>query len=360
MKGSLSAFDFANIVEKAILDYSTKFKVRKVPVADGGDLTGEITARALKAKTVTIEVQNPIGKKINSQYFISKNTAIIEMANASGMKLIRKSELNPLKTSSFGTGELIADAIEKGCTEILLAIGGSATVDGGLGLLNALGFRFFDRNGAELIGYGGNLAKVVEIVPPQKIPQVSIRIICDVDNPLLGKNGAAAVFGPQKGASPKMVAQLENGLKSWANILQKITGKSISEIKGTGAAGGLSVPLLSFFNAEIVSGADFILSLLNFNEHVKWADVVITGEGKLDAQTLNNKAPFAVSQWARKQEKPVYAIAGSVEKEAATAFDKVYSIMNETMDVEFAMKNAEKLLYDLVLKNVGEWEKSKK
>jgi glycerate kinase len=353
MKGSLSAFDFADIVEKALLVYSSKFKVRKIPVADGGDLTGEIIAKALNAKPVYVEVRNPIGKTIQAKYFISGNTAIIEMAEASGMKLIERADLNPLKTSSFGTGELIADAIKKGCKKLLLAIGGSATVDGGVGMVEALGFSFFNKSGVELVGNGGNLGKIAKIDVPKYISGITIKIICDVDNPLLGKNGAAAVFGPQKGATSDMVIQLENGLKNWANILQTETGKSISEIKGTGAAGGISMPLLAFFDAEIVEGADFVLTLLNFEEHVKWADVVITGEGKLDAQTLNNKAPYAVSKWAKKHKKPVFAIGGSVEKEAEIAFDGVFSIMKESMDVEFAMKNASQLLYDLAFGIAG-------
>ncbi len=350
MKGSLSAFDFTDIVEQAFLDHSATFQVRKVPVADGGDLTGEILAKAFNAKPVKIEVQNPVGKKIYSKYFISGKTAIIEMADASGMKLIDKKDLNPMKTSSFGTGELIADAVKRGCTEILLAIGGSATVDGGMGIIQALDFHFFDKNGKELPGNGNSLGKVTEISIPENISNISIKIICDVDNQLLGKNGAAAVFGPQKGASPEMVVQLENGLKNWANILHLKTGKDVSEINGTGAAGGVSIPLISFFNAEIVPGADYILSLLNFEEHVKWADVVITGEGKLDAQTLNNKAPFAVSQWAKKQNKQVFAIGGSVEKEAAVAFDEIFSISDESLSLEFAIKNAKKLLYNFALK----------
>jgi len=165
-----------------------------------------------------------------------------------------------------------------------------------MGMMQALGFHFSDKKGNELNGNGLNLGKVSEINYPKNFPEIAIKIICDVDNPLLGANGAAAVFGPQKGATPEMVVQLEKGLKNWAEILQYKTGKSISELPGTGAAGGISIPLISLVNAEIVRGADFVLSLLNFDEHVKWADLVITGEGKLDAQTLNNKAPFAVSQ----------------------------------------------------------------
>jgi len=349
MKGSLSAIDFADTVEKALLNYSSQIKVRKVPVADGGDFTGEILAKALKAETVNVEVRNPLGKRIISKYFVSGKTAIIEMADASGMKLIDKQDLNPLKTSSRGTGELIADAMKKGCGEILLAVGGSATVDGGMGMLGALGFRYFDKNGIELSGNGNNLFKVVYIIAPKNIQQISIEIICDVDNPLLGKNGAATVFGPQKGATPEMVLQLENGLQNWAKIIYIKTGKEIVSLEGTGAAGGISIPLISFFNAEIVPGADFILSVLNFDEHVKWADAVITGEGKLDAQTLNNKAPFAVSQWAKKQHKLVFAFGGSVEKEAEVAFDGVFSITGKSMDIEYAMKNAGELLYNFTM-----------
>ena len=346
MKGSLSAFEFANIVEEAILKTSPDLKVRKVPVADGGDFTGEILARALKAETVIVEVHNPLKNKINSKYFKSGKTAIIEMADASGMKLIDKSDLNPFKTSSFGTGELIADAILKGCDEILLAIGGSATVDGGMGMLEALGFHFFDKNGNALSGNGANLSEVDSISSPAIIHEVSIKIICDVDNPLLGKNGAAMVFGPQKGATPEMVVQLEEGLNNWSQIVQRKTGKDIKNQAGTGAAGGISIPLISYYDAKIVSGADFVLSVLNFGEHIKWADLIITGEGKLDAQTLNNKAPFAVAQWAKKQNKPVFALGGSVEKEAADAFDGIFSITTSGMELEYAIKNAKELLFN--------------
>jgi len=216
-------------------------------------------------------------------------------------------------------------------------------------MLKALGFRYFDKNGIELSDNGNNLVNVVYIIAPKKIPQISIKIICDVDNPLLGENGAATVFGPQKGATPEMVLQLEAGLKNWANVLQKKTGQEIAGLKGTGAAGGISIPLISLVNAEIVPGADFILSVLNFDEHVKWADAVITGEGKLDAQTLNNKAPFAVSQWAKKQHKPVFAFGGSIEEEAKSAFDEIFSITDESMDIEYAIKNAGELLYNFTM-----------
>jgi glycerate kinase len=226
-----------------------------------------------------------------------------------------------------------------------------------MGMLEALDFYFFDKNGIELSGNGNNLCNVVDIAMPKVISKVSIKIICDVDNPLLGENGAAVVFGPQKGASPEMVVQLEDGLKNWAQIILRKTGKEVAMLKGTGAAGGISIPLISFFNAEIVSGADFVLSVLNFDEHVKWADLVITGEGKLDAQTLNNKAPFAVAQWSKKHKKPVFAFGGSIEKEAAVAFDRIYSITDESMNIEFAMKNAKQILFDFTLAFANKIEK---
>lgn len=357
MKGSLSAFEFANTVEEALLQYSPKLNIRKVPVADGGDFTGEVLAKALKAKTINITVRGPLGEKVNSKYFVSGKTAIIEMADASGMKLVDRKELNPFKASSYGTGELIADAIQNGCKNILLAVGGSATVDGGMGMMQALGYQFYNEKGNELTANGFNLCRVADISMPKKVAGISFKIICDVDNPLLGENGAAAVFGPQKGATPEMVAQLDYGLKNWAHIFRKKTGKFIAEKPGTGAAGGIAIPLISVFNAVLVPGADFVLSKINFEEHVKWADLVITGEGKLDAQTLNNKAPFVVANCAKRQLKPVFAFGGLVEKGVAGAFDRVFQITDKQVDPEFAVKNAKQILFDFTLKFAMNFEK---
>lgn len=346
MKGSLNAFEFANIVEKAFVSYSTEFNIRKIPVADGGDFTGEILSQSLNAKIKYVVVIGPLGDSIQSKYAISGKTAIIEMADASGMKLIPSELLNPLNASSFGTGQLIFNAIENGCNHILLAIGGSATVDGGMGMMEALGFRFFDKTDNLLQGNGENLAKIIRIQNPKKYENIEIEIICDVDNPLLGEKGAAAVFGPQKGANPKMVVDLEIGLKNLDELIKNETGDSFAEKPGVGAAGGLSILLLAFMNAKIVSGANFVLDKLNFNEHVKWADFVITGEGKIDSQTLNNKAPFAVAQRARLYKKPVYAICGKVENEGNSVFDKIYSFMNGQVSLEYSLQNAERLLFD--------------
>ena len=345
MKGSISAFEFADIVENAFSAVSKTFEIRKIPVADGGDFTGEVLKRSLGAREISLEVKGPLGAKTKSKYAIAGDIAIIEMADASGMKLVSREELNPLKASSFGTGELIMDAVSKGCSKIYFAIGGSATVDGGIGMMKALGFSFFDKNENILEGSGSDLINVRRIENKRFQKEIGFKIICDVDNPLLGSNGAAHVFGPQKGATPMMVDILEKGLKNWEGEISKSTGKKLKDIKGTGAAGGISVPLLAWFDAEMVAGANFVLDVLDFENHVQWADIVITGEGKIDSQTENNKAPFAVAQVARKCSKPVFAIGGTVEGGISDIFDGVFSLVNGPLTLDFAMKNAKDLLY---------------
>jgi glycerate 2-kinase len=346
MKGSLNAFEFADAIEKAFNEVSPLFSVRKLPVADGGDFTGEVLRRAYDAKVVELTVKDPLGRPVRSKYGVAGNTAIIEMADASGMKLLDPKELNPFETSSFGTGQLMADAIGKGCTEILLGVGGSATVDGGTGLLTSLGFQLLSENSQSLPGNGKNLKLIREIVKPALPENLSVKVISDVDNPLLGLNGAAAVFAPQKGADAEMVKRLEHGLSIWCDLLEKQTGKELSGIKGGGAAGGVAIPLLAYFNARIVPGADFILSRLNFEKHVRWADLVITGEGKIDRQTLHDKAPKAVADHARKAGKPVIAIAGATEKEASEAFDGMFSFTNGPVSLDDSMQNSKKLVFD--------------
>lgn len=345
MKGSLTAAKFADVVEKAFLDVSSGFSIRKIPVADGGDFTGEVLAQALGAKTVFHKVRDPFGREISARFALAGKTAIIEMADASGIKLLKNYELNPLKASSFGTGQLIARAIALGCTEILLGIGGSATVDGGAGMLEALGFSFSDETGNLLPGNGGNTGKINKIQKGEIPDHLTLKIICDVDNPLLGTNGAASVFGPQKGATPEMVQILENGLKNWVGLLETETNKELATLEGAGAAGGTALPLLAFFNAEIVKGAEFILKKLHFEKEIEWADLVITGEGKIDHQTLSDKAPKAVADWAHKAGKPVIAIGGAVENDASAAFDGIFSFVPGPLPLKESMENSEKFLF---------------
>jgi glycerate kinase len=345
MKGSLDAIEFAATVEQAFRDSSGSFEIRKVPVADGGDLTGKVLSEALGAEKVNVKVLDPIGREIHAEYSISGKIAVIEMADASGIKRMKPEELNPMETSSFGTGQLIKHAIDNGCSEILLGVGGSATVDGGSGMLEALDFQFFGSEGKQLSGNGANLQKIKTIKKSEIPAKVKIQVIADVDNPLLGKNGAARVFGPQKGATPKMETKLEKGLKNWVSLLEKEAGKNLSEIEGAGAAGGIALPLIALFNAEIVPGAEFILKKLNFEKHVSWADLIITGEGKIDAQTLSNKAPVVVARMARKQNKPVIAIGANISYKASAGFDAVFSFINRPLSLNESIKKSKMLLY---------------
>lgn len=346
MKGSLDAFEFAKTVEQAFRKCSHSFEIRKIPVADGGDLTGKVLAKAFNAEQISSVVHDPLGREIQAEFWISGKTGIIEMAEASGIKRLKTDELDPMKASSFGTGQLLSEAIKRGCTQILLGVGGSATVDGGSGMLEALGFRYFDSERNQLSGNGANLEKIKKINKPEISNQLKIQVISDVDNPLLGEKGAASVFAPQKGASHKMVETLERGLKNWAGLLEKESGRKLAELHGAGAAGGIALPLVAYFGAEIVPGADFILKKLNFEEHVQWADIIITGEGKIDAQSLGDKAPVVVARSARKQNKPVIAIGGSIEYEASKGFDAVFSIVNRPLSLIDSIKESKTLLFD--------------
>jgi glycerate kinase len=348
MKGSLSAFRFADLVEQAFLDVAPSFfNIRKIPVADGGDETMNVLMNALGLDVHQTVVSDPLGRQILAQYGYANGVAVIEMANASGMKLLKAEELNPMKTSSFGTGQLILDAIGKGAKTIYVGIGGSATVDGGMGMLEAIGIRFFDQNGQPLKGNGENTGRIHRIDTSScQVPgTVKVVVISDVDNLLLGTNGAARIFGPQKGANPKMVEMLENNLSNYAEVIKEQTGKDMTLVKGGGAAGGISVAFAAFLNAEIRDGADYILDVISIDESIQWTDLVITGEGMIDNQTLMNKAPYAVAMRAKKFGKPVIALAGSVLLTDDSVFDGVFSIIDKPMNITEAIENTGQLVY---------------
>jgi glycerate 2-kinase len=301
--------------------------------------------RALNARKISVDVLDPLGRPIQAIMGVSGNTAVIEMASASGMWLLRDDELNPEKTTSYGTGQLIKRAFELGCRKILLGIGGSATVDGGIGMLEALGFTFRDQNGNSLPGTATSLSKVKQIVRPQMLPEdTEILVLCDVNNPLLGEMGSATVFAPQKGAGPEMVSRLEKGLEHWVTLLENITHKEIRSLEGAGAAGGIGCSLALLPNTQLVQGAGFILDLLGMDEHLSWADLVITGEGKIDRQSLAFKAPYALALKAKQAGKPVIALAGIAEYTQEQPFDAVFSILNRPLSLQEAMQQADILL----------------
>ncbi len=352
-KGCLSSKELSDEINEAIKEVSSSFEVRKIAIADGGEGTKEALISQLNAKEVKLTVKNPIFENIEASYAILENhTALIEMASSSGLDLIPKDKQNPLKTSTFGLGQMIKDALDKSCNKFIIGIGGSATNDGGMGMLNALGFEFIDQNSNILAPCGESLSKVYRICSKnadERLKNCEFDIACDVDNPFYGKNGAAYVYAKQKGASESDIAFLDKGLEDFCELIKKDIKKDISKLSGAGAAGGLGGGFCAFLDAKLCSGTDIIFNLLGIETHISWADIIITGEGRLDFQTTMGKAPSAIAKLAKKQNKPVIALAGTFEDEAKKAHDcgvsAMFSIMDKPMTLEEAMdKNTAKKL----------------
>lgn len=317
-KGSISATDISMAVENGVLRVFPEAKTIKVPLADGGEGTVENLVFASNGLIHYVQVKNPVGQDIIASYGVlgDKKTVIIEMAQASGLPLLKESKRNPLYTTSFGTGQLIKDALDKGYRKFLVGLGGSATNDGGTGMLTALGVKFYDKKGNELLEGGGYLSELAYFDGTNldsRLHASTFSIASDVNNRLCGPLGASAVFGPQKGATPEMVQQLDQALKQLAYIVKKQKGIDILDLEGGGAAGGMGAALLAFLDAEMNSGIDIIMKKLCFEEMVRTTDLIITGEGKLDSQTLSGKVISGVCKAARKHGIPVVALCGGME-----------------------------------------------
>jgi len=337
-KGSLSGREFCETVARGIKKVFPNSEIVHRPLADGGDGTIEVVADYLNASKVEVTVNDPLFRKITTEYLLSedKQTAFIEMSEASGYKLLKKSEMNCMDTTSLGTGELIADALEKGAKNIVLGIGGSATNDGGMGMAMGLGYSFLDVDGNKLEPIGRNLGKVKEINQDRvnsKLSGAKIQVACDVNNPFYGENGAAHVYGAQKGASVEEIEFLDKGLTNFAKVLQSTFAIDVQHIPGAGAAGGVGGGAVVFLNAELASGVDLVMELANFDEVLKGADWVITGEGQLDGQTLSGKTISGVVQSAKKQNVPIAAFCGSIdvsiEEMQQMGLDYAVSILNQ-------------------------------
>ncbi len=318
-KGNLSALEVAKLIEKGIRRVYPKVRIVKVPMADGGEGTVQSLVDATKGRIIRKEVTGPLEKKIKAFYGIlgDGKTAVIEMASASGLPLVPKKKRNPLLTTTYGTGELIRAALDRGCRKIIVGIGGSATVDGGAGMAQALGARLLDRKGGEIDFGGGALENLEEIdlsKLDKRLKKTKVLIASDVDNPLTGPKGAAKVYAPQKGATPSMVKRLEKNLKRYASSIKRDLKKDIKDIPGTGAAGGLGAGLIAFLNAKIRLGVDIVIETVGLEKHLKDADLVITGEGKMDSQTIYGKTPIGVAKLAKKYNIPVIAIVGEVSE----------------------------------------------
>ncbi len=326
-KENLTSLQVAQAIEKGIRRVVPKAKIVTVPMADGGEGTVQSLVDATNGKIVTKKVTGPLGMPVTARYGMLGDgiTAVIEMAEASGLPLVPKDKRNPLLTSTYGTGELIIDALNRGAKKIILGLGGSATTDGGCGMAQAIGVRFLDAAGSELTqaGCGGLLASIAAIDlsgVDKRIKNNTIIIASDVDNPLTGKRGAAHVFGPQKGADPEMVKRLDANLKHYGQLIKKTIGKDVSKLPGAGAAGGLGAGLVGFAKASLKSGVDIVVQATGLKAHLKGADLVITGEGRVDFQTAFGKTPSGVAKAAKKYRIPVVAIGGGLADDAAGVF----------------------------------------
>lgn len=317
LKGSLSACEAAEALATGSRRALPNAELVLLPVADGGDGLARVLGDALQATPQSLPVTGPVGQPVKATWLYSREnrTAVIEMAAAAGLALLDPSKLAPMTASTYGVGELILAALDKGAQRILLGIGGSATTDGGMGMAKALGVVFRDAQGSILEANGYRLSEIAEIDTTgldTRLGAVQIQVICDVDNPLLGARGAATVFAPQKGADTTQVKQLEAGLTHFAEVLDSSLGKDVRNTPGAGAAGGLGAGSIAFLDAGLQPGAELVLDLLHFDEALKGADLVITAEGRLDGQTAFGKAPAAVARRARAAGIPCIAIAGSL------------------------------------------------
>ena len=348
MKGSLSAEGFAEAVQKGLRRYSPHIETMLCPVADGGDGTGSILAKVLEAKPTFYTVHDPLGNPIEAPVYQSGDLAIIEMADASGIKLLPWAKLDPMNASSYGTGQLLRLALESGVREIIVGVGGSATVDGGTGCLEALGLNLFDRDGGIIHGNGSNLQAIQQVSwkDPIDWSRVIMRVACDVNNAMTGPAGATRVFGPQKGATPDQVAELEAGLLNWSGILHRNTTGIWRDGPFCGAAGGIAGALQALCGAELVSGAAWILKKIDFEERIRWADVVITGEGKMDSQSRSGKASFLVAQLTKKYGKRVIGIAGRIEG-SFPLFDLCFPLCSRKEDEDYCQQHAARLVEDV-------------
>jgi len=348
-KGSISSMDAAACVKQGILAVYKDAQVACFPMADGGEGFLDSFVYGAKASTRQVRVSGGLGEPVNAKYGIlpDQKCAVIEIAQVVGLDMIAIDKRNPLCTTTYGIGEVILDAMGQGCTEFLIGLGGSSTNDGGVGMLQALGCEFLDKSGRP-VGRGGQVLQEIATIQTDKmhpgLGQCKFKIACDVDNPLYGEQGAAAVYAPQKGATPKMVSTLDKGLQNLAKRVTQALGKREEMTAGVGAAGGLAYAFLSFLPATLQKGASIVIACLGLEEKIKEADIVITGEGKMDGQTAQGKAPITVAALAKQHNKKVIAFAGMVgsgiERCHKNGIDSIFCIQRGAIDLPTAMQPA--------------------
>ena len=346
LKGSLSSLEAGEAIKSGVLKAMPEAEVCVRPLADGGEGTVEALALGMGGELKTVEVTGPLGEKVNCLYGIleESKTAILEMSGAAGITLVADEMRNPLHTTTYGVGEVIKDAIANGCRHFIVGIGGSATNDGGIGMLQALGYGMLDKDGNQVPFGAKGIKEIVTITDDHVIPELkecSFRIACDVTNPLCGERGCSAVYGPQKGATPEMVKDMDAWLSDYAKLVAEKYESADAEYPGTGAAGGMGFAFLAYTNAVLESGIKIILEETKLEDYVKDADIVITGEGRLDGQTAFGKAPIGVANIAKKFDKTVLAFAGAVTKDAVVCnehgIDAFFPILRRIQTLQEAM-----------------------
>ncbi|EMN7731811.1 glycerate 2-kinase [Bacillus thuringiensis] len=360
-KESLKAIEVCEAIERGFRAIFPNAKYVKIPIGDGGEGTVESLVDATGGRIISISVTGPLRESVQAFYGVSKDkkTAFIEMAAASGLQHVPVEKRNPLITTTKGTGELILHALNQGAEYIILGLGGSATNDGGAGMLAALGVRFINDKGEVIDPSGGTLHSIVAIDFSQMDPRlkgIKIEAACDVDNPLVGMQGASFVFGRQKGANVEMMKELDENLKHYANILKRYVSSDVSEIPGAGAAGGMGAAVISVLKGDLRKGIEIVLDYTNFDKHIEDADLIITGEGRIDEQTAYGKAPVGVAGRAKRFSVPVIAIGGSVSSDYSAVYEKgidaVFSITTRPMTLEEAYRVAEENI-EMTTKNIA-------
>lgn len=362
-KGSLSSMEAGQAIAEGVKRVHQNAEVVVRPLADGGEGTVEALVEGMGGIFVTKEVTGPLGEKVDAVYGVieseedSSKTAIIEMSAAAGITLVPEKSRNPMNTTTYGVGELILDAIERGCRHFIVGIGGSATNDGGVGMLQALGYDFLTREG-KAISYGGDglreLASIEDVNVHPKLKECTFKVACDVTNPLCGENGSSAIFGPQKGATPEMVQELDQLLLHYAELSKEMNANADRFYPGTGAAGGMGFAFLTYTNAALESGIQIVLTETKLEELIKTADFVVTGEGRLDGQTALGKAPIGVASLVKKHQKKVLAFAGAVTPDAKECnqhgIDAFFPILRGIVTLKEAMdkENAHRNMVDTV------------
>ncbi|MBB2203534.1 glycerate kinase [Gluconacetobacter takamatsuzukensis] len=348
-KESLSALQVADAIEDGFREIYPDATYVKLPAADGGEGTAESLVLATGGRMLTREVIGPLGEPVTAAFGIlgDGRTAVVEMAAAAGLMLVPRDRRDPMAATTYGVGQLILAALDEGCRHVILGLGGSATNDGGAGMAQALGVSLRDRDDVELPFGGGGLGRLARVELTgldARLGRCRIEVACDVDNPLTGPSGASAIFGPQKGATPEMVRVLDDALAGYGRQVAAVTGRAVDAVAGAGAAGGLGAAALAFLDATLRPGVEIVMEALGLDAILSDADLVITGEGRIDGQTVHGKAPIGVARVARRHGRPVIGIAGSLGHDAARVhahgIDAVFSVVNRPCTLEEALAEA--------------------